>query len=334
MKTYKVDLDYEASLFDPRYDEGSAASLKVIREFEYVFFLINQEACHLKNIKQYDDNYLKHLKSLGFSIPSFAPDEKAFTYWWSHRHERELEKELNSKLTSVEIAKERGWGFWQGKIAESVEDVLSHLKTHPNIKHWIIKRPHSFSGIGHYYFSADQVNVETLKKILVEKVLLEPVYQRVFDIGTTFIIHNGEIKRQFMVENFNSQSGGFKGGAGASNVDKFKKYIQEKYHFSLNELEKITLEIARVYLNKGALFNVQIDSFVYQEEGRLKLYPLVEVNYRKTMGLVIQSLADKYSEAHHVEWKVLSSKEVTNEMDSWIKVSPEGNHFRSFYKAF
>jgi hypothetical protein len=117
-------------------------------------------------------------------------------------------------------------------------------------------------------------------------------------------------------------------------VDKFKKYILEKYHYSLDELEKITHEIADYYLKLGAKSNIQIDSFIYEKEGKLFLYPLVEVNYRKTMGLVIQGLADKHAEASHVEWRVLSSKEVTEELKNWIKVSPEGNYFRSFYKTF
>lgn len=334
MKTYKVDLDYESSLFDSAYAEDSPASLKVIKEFEYVFFLINKDKCALKNFRNYDQSYLKSLKEQGFVIPEFLPDEAHFTYWWGNHSDIKLEQMLNSKLTSTKIAGEKGWGFTEGAIVESLVEFHQHLKKYPKVERWIIKRPHSFSGIGHYQFNSNEINESTLGKILIEKVLLEPVYKRVFDIGTTFVIENGEIKRQFMVENFNSSTGGFKGGAGASNVDKFKKYISEKYQYSLDELEKITRDIAATYISLGAMSNVQIDSFVYESEGKLFLYPLVEVNYRKTMGLVIQSLADKFPVASHVEWRVLSAKEVTDEMQSWIKVSPEGTHFRSFYRSF
>jgi hypothetical protein len=162
------------------------------------------------------------------------------------------------------------------------------------------------------------------------------VYERIFDIGTTFEIENGIIKRQFMVENFNSEAGSFKGGAGSSDVDKFKKYISGKYEYSLDELEKTTQQIAQKYLTMGALSNIQIDSFVYQKNGNLKLYPLVEVNYRKSMGLVIQSLAEKYPEAKWIEWKVESAKKLkTNPISSdWIKLSPDGNHFQSCFKYF
>ena len=64
MKTYKVDLDYESFLFDSNYTEDSVANLKIIREFEYIFFLVNQENCILKNARDYEKNYLNKLKGL------------------------------------------------------------------------------------------------------------------------------------------------------------------------------------------------------------------------------------------------------------------------------
>lgn len=334
MKTYKVNLDYESSLFDPAHNEQSSSSLKVVKEFEYVFFLINKENCALKNVRGYEASYLESLQKMGYSIPQLSPEEKVYDYWWGQRKDLELEKKLNSKLTSSLLAKEKNWGFSEGAIIESLTELYAHLERFLDVETWIIKRPHSFSGIGHYQFVKKEINETTLKKILIEKVLLEPVYNRIFDIGTTFIIEEGKVQRQFMVENFNSKAGGFKGGAGSSDVDKFKKYIFKKYNYSLDELEETTKKITRSYLDLGATSNIQIDSFVYEKDGQFFLYPLVEVNYRKTMGLVIQSLADKNPEASRIEWRVLAAKEISDEMNDWVKISPEGNHFRSFYKMF
>lgn len=137
-----------------------------------------------------------------------------------------------------------------------------------------------------------------------------------------------------MVENFNSSQGGFRGGVGTSNVDNFKKYISDRYSYSLDSLEEITREIAAAYLKMGAIGNVQIDSFVYEEDGELKLYPLVEVNYRKTMGLVIQSLADK-SSGDRIEWLVRTKKEIDDDTDFYKRgdikrLSPDGTHFQTY----
>ncbi len=338
MKTYKVDLDYESFLFDPNYIENSPASLKIIREFEYVFFLINKENCILKNSRSYDKNYLNKLRGMDFVIPELKAEATNAESWWGNRHDYATEQILNSKLTSAKLAQENNWGFFHGALVKNTSEIEEHLKKYPEYINWIIKRPYSFSGIGHYQFKSDTLNKFILDKILVGEVLLEPLYKRVFDIGTTFIAKNGIIERQFMVENINSPHGGFKGGVGSCNVDKFKKYISGKYDFSLEELENTTKEIANAYLKLGAINNIQIDSFVYEEDGKLKLYPLVEVNYRKTMGLVIQSLADKYPECDRITWFVKSQKEISDEGDFYAlngemtRLSPEGTHFMSYLK--
>lgn len=334
MKTYKVDLDYESFLFNPNYIEVSSSNYKIIREFEYVFFIVEKEKSIFKNIKSYEPKYLEYLTQLGFTIPRVDTNASNYEYWWGNHHDKKIEQLLNSKLTSAKVAKENNWGFYEGEIVDDLEKVKKHLSKYSAKKKWIIKRPNSFSGIGHYQFDADFVDENILKKILTEEVLLEPFYERVFDIGTTFVVNNGIVERQFMVENFNSSAGGFSGGKGSNDVDKFKKYIHKTYNYSLDELQIITQKIAKYYIALGAKNNIQIDSFVYREDNELKLYPLVEVNYRKTMGLVIQSLADKFKTADLVEWKILKNKEeVLNALDDeWIKLSPEGNHFHSFFK--
>ncbi len=334
MKTYKVDLDYESSLFAPDYNADSSASKKIIREFEYIFFIVEKEKCVLKNYKDYENKYLDHMKSLGFVIPDFNPKAETYENWWGFHHNRSVEQLLNSKLTSARIARENGWGFHEGDIVSSLKELKLHLEKFPEKENWIIKRPHSFSGIGHYQFQPQSINEGIIEKILSSPVLLEPVYERVFDIGTTFIVNEKNILRQFMVENFNSTSGGFLGGAGAENVDKFKKYIQNKFHYDLTELELMTKKIAEKYIEAGAVSNVQIDSFIYKEKGQLKLYPLVEVNYRKTMGLVIQSLADKFSHSSHIEWRIETAKTASVETADKVLLSPAGNHFSSYFKRY
>lgn len=333
--TYKVDLDYEASLFDPQYQEDSPTNQKIIKEFEYVFFLVNQKKAILKNCRSYQKSYLDMLSKMGFVVPELNPNALSFDYWWGHHHNNELEKVLNSKITSSRIALLNEWGFGEGAIVETIDELMFHIKKFPQKDKWVIKSPNSFSGIGHIQFRANTLDKLLLSNILGEKFLLEPVYERIFDIGTTFEVEDGIIKRLFMVENFNSESGSFKGGAGSSDVDKFKKYIFEKYQYSLEKLEKTARLIAQEYLNLGASSNIQIDSFVYREQGEMRLYPLVEVNYRKTMGLVIQSLAEKYPESDWVEWRVESDKKIKkNPLSSdWIRLSPEGNYFQSFFKA-
>ena len=52
-------------------------------------------------------------------------------------------------------------------------------------------------------------------------------------------------------------------GAGCRDLEKFKEFIYKKYGYVLDKLQEITLKIANMYINVGAISNVQIDSFVY-----------------------------------------------------------------------
>jgi hypothetical protein len=360
-KCYKVDIDYEQYLYLNDYDDSNPLYLKMIREYEYIYFLINDDVeTSIKNYKLYDTSYLDYLKKFGFIIPKFLPDSKDYNCWWSFRHDKELEILLNSKLTSAQLSLDNtNYGFDKGKIVNSIDQIRQHFIKFPEIDKWIIKDPNGFSGHGQkhfykkksidtneYYFDENQI----LKYIpLNNKVLLEPVLDRIFDIGTTFEINDGIITRQFMVENYISSSGGFAGGRASSNMNLFKSCINEKYNYSLDELEVITREIVEKYISMGAISNIQIDSFVYYEtihnndcsnidrSRNMKLYPLVEVNYRKTMGKVIQSLADKFNdpEITSVEWKILPHKSKLIKdliMNDWICLSPEGNNCSSFMK--
>ena len=110
---YKMDIDYEAKLFQPDYEEKGTA--KTVKEWEYVYFLLQQNPFSvLKNIKEYDAAYLDGLRSLGFSVGDIDPSASNFKYFWGHHHDLEIERRLNSKLTSAEIALKNNWGFVKG----------------------------------------------------------------------------------------------------------------------------------------------------------------------------------------------------------------------------
>lgn len=352
---FKVDIDYELSLFDESYDETATKYVKIVAEFEYIFFLCNRDkSTKFKPHRSYPETYLTYLRSLDFVVPILEPDNSnsLYIYWWGYRHNRELEKHLNSKLTSAAIASQNNWGFSEGVIIQSFNEVIEHISKYPHRKKWMIKHPHNFSGRGQKQFMSDCIDEKILTKYIIGSVLLEPYYERVLDIGTTFEVIDGRIKRQFMVENFIAESGGFAGGIGSNTIDKFKEYILGKYNYSLESLESISSEIAEYYIALGAMSNIQIDSFVYLDQeseesngGEMKLYPLVEVNYRKTMGYVIQCLADKYPSARMIEFRIASSKSMkkntgdccvlySDPANEWIQLSPEGNSFHSFLKIY
>jgi len=209
MEAIKVDIDYEYYLFDEHYDENNPVYCKIVREFEYVYFLCtkNQDKI-LKSHRDYSIPYLSHLKSLGFVVPPLETNTSSYDYWWGHRENKETEQRLNSKITSARIASENLWGFRNGAIIDSFDELSQHVYQHPTVSTWVIKDPNGFSGRGQKHFRVDANDKELLSKYFVgKKMLLEPVYERLFDIGTTFTVIDGVIQRQFMVENVIGESG-------------------------------------------------------------------------------------------------------------------------------
>lgn len=334
MKTYKVDLDYESYLFNPDYHEENNDFLKLVREFEFVFFYINNEEASLKNLRDYSDDYIQKLVQLGFKKPQLNPFATDYIYWWGNRKNLELEKLLNSKITSAKCGKELDVGFFHGAIVSSLEDVQRHLSQN-NFDKWILKSPTSFSGIGHQVFEKEHPP----QKIYPQS-LLEPFYQRIVDLGTTFICEDGELIDYFIVENKNSEKGSFKGGVAAKNRIIFKKYIWQKYQIDLAEYEKSCKKIFEYYQKIGATSNVQIDSFFYWDEKKKQaiMYPLVEVNYRKTMGLFLHSLASKILAKDNdvddevVDVVITHRGDIYSQDLNYILLSPPGNKFYSYAK--
>ena len=106
------NLDYEFKLFDSWQDDLKEQKkiLTISKEFEYVYFLIEKEQTALKNLKNYPDDYLSHLKDFGFTIPQFVEKFSGnLNNWWGELKDRDSEKILNSKETSTKFALDKGF---------------------------------------------------------------------------------------------------------------------------------------------------------------------------------------------------------------------------------
>lgn len=322
---YKVDLDYENYLFDPTYKEDLPKFTRMIAEFEYIFFIINKEPAVLLNYKNYSPSYLNKLKKLGFLIPHFSSDKSSVEYFWGRRKNKVLEQILNSKLTSAKFSKENNLGFENGAIVKNLEEVQEYI-AQSKYENFILKSPFGFSGIGHVFFDKNFIPLVKFD----HEFLLEPIYERILDLGFTFQLENGKVVKEFFVINHNNQKGSFKGGIGHSDQEKLKEWVFTNYHVDLNSYLDDYKKIVNYYIELGADGNLQIDSFAYKQNEEVKLYPLVEVNYRKTMGLVINSLAEKFPN-QFVDWQITHTSEFENKPE-WVKLSPDGNKFNSYFK--
>jgi len=320
-----VDLDYESYLFDPNYNEASVQVINKRKWLEFVYFFIeNSSDSILKNHLSYSDEYLEYLKNLGVKIPILDPEAREVQYWWGKRLNLKLEQELNSKITSSKMAQSLSLGFYQGHFVVSKDDLVEKIKLNNKCSKWMLRNPYSFSGIGNKIVLASEV--ESIKPFNNE-CLLEPFYDRLCDIGTTIFFDqqswspNGIIREMFVVENFNSDKGQFSGGRGFRNLEKFAEYFHDKYKLKVDYIFPILEKIALEYYSLGARDSIQIDSFFYFDAKKeIQFYPLVEVNYRKTMGQFIKKVADIFNRDH---LEVYFNYRTQKEDSSTMRLSPK-----------
>ncbi len=327
-----VNIDYESYLFDPHYHENADQYTKQIREFEYVFFLFSKSDDVLIHQYDYTEEDLVYFRSLGFSPPKLIKKNRInknlpIHYFWGDLNEKEKNQVLNSKFTSMEIGKKLGLGFYQGGKVLSINDVKTHLKKFSNIKEWILKNPFGMSGKGHYLFSRDQKIPE---HIILSRPILEPLYDRVFDIGTTYIIDGNSYRERFSVVNFNDRQGQFRGGGASLNPKYISEFVIENFKLNLDDLYRDLDKVVAEYLKLNPKNNLQIDSFIYRkDDGGFSFYPLVEVNCRKTMGLVIYELANRHPDLW-CEWR-FNKVEEQNSIEKFKFSLPSHHHQSQVY---
>lgn len=310
--SYKCNIDYEFDLF-----EISKRPKNLVREFEYLFLLCSNKPL-LSNIN-YSADYLEHLKRIGFDIPLITTQSSRSRNWWGELSNIPLEQNLNSKITSYNISKKLNMIHPSSAIVSSNEELASHMGNH-DYEDWILKDPYLFSGKGFKYFRKKE------KPLIKNEVLVEAHLDRVCDIGT--IVGKDNYSQHI---NFVDSLGGYKG----SLSDENKEII------SCEDKNKIELIIDE-YLQLGAKSQFCIDSFYYIENKQEIFNPLVEVNYRKSMGYITHKLREFIQSKLGLFFIIPSKKlpyslnayeEIQEEIGDAMLLSPKNNYFCSFFVA-
>jgi len=270
-----VNIDFEPQL----YGINSKASFN--EEFEYIYFFFKDK--NLKNIRAYPKDYLGYLQKLGLELPKLSPHDQNQNDWWGELSEKS--RVLNSKVTAVEIGLQNGLCPDSVRVVTKIEEVESILDENPR-KDFFIRDPYLAAGNNSLIFSRKNFKKKFISKLLNERnLIMAPYFRRLMDVG--FVFNHGEIE---LLWNLNSKDGKFKAGIIYREEKDFFDLIESEFGLKRNEILGIQNKIYGLYQKKGAEGIMQVDSFFYQEEGQVKYYPLVEVNYRKTFGLFINRL--------------------------------------------
>lgn len=305
---YIVNIDYEKQLFS---NAIQLVSSEMNRELEYLYFWLGSEE-PLFTQKSYSKKYLEFIQKFTKKNTRTVEriSDESLIPWWGDFTNIELRKMQNAK--------------------SSVWKALEKYNLLPKNSILLAKYPEEMKA-GYIYkgntgFSGKGIIKGDLQKILKLDlpIIEEPFLKRTIDFS---YLNNAEGGR--FIENI---------------VDNNFQYIGTKLYpeISVPEafIKKFQQTILPVLVQELQLQPHEewsIDTFLYQEEGQLKLYPASEVNYRKTMGQIALGLRKKffsdfpYFELHFRKQKdKYACKSNLSKNGGWVVLSPEDTRFQIY----
>tara|TARA_R110002072_G_scaffold534_3_gene3668 strand:+ start:38564 stop:39619 length:1056 start_codon:yes stop_codon:yes gene_type:complete len=219
----------------------------------------------LKTNTEYNPKFLDYIeKTKEEECPNVVKVGRAKP-WWGKYDQIELAKKINSKEFSFELSKQLGLINHDGGIFFGRDIEFK--------KNYICKDIYSFSGINTFITNIP----ETLKFLNMDsKYLYEENLPRIADFGTS-LMPDGKI---FFSENIINKNFFYKGS--------FVGQLEDKTHVE-QSLKPVFKEIKKL----GWEDVIQIDSIKYQKSTKTDYYLLMEINARKSMGLISNLMKNK-----------------------------------------
>jgi hypothetical protein len=281
----KVNADYEVELFHHKI-----ASPAINQSIEFLLFFLSSNPLYSQ--KKYSEDYLRYVAGVTGRTPSIV-DQGKFENFWGPLKNKEIEKWWNSKLTSTELIINKGWCAYTHIIKN--EDDLKIINWNKDL---LLKDPYGMSGQKFQLLRQDMTLKERQsmvhKAIIQGPVILEPWFNRKFDFSQylfpngKLIAYQNQVDRKFqykgsIFENFISSD--------LRDLSFYSQITEEKWAYFRSQ----TQEIIDFYSLNTNECGFSIDSFVYEEEGELKIRVMSEINYRRTMGRAAYELSEKFA---------------------------------------
>ena len=295
MKSLKLNADYEMQLFS-----GKKGTPLINQSLEFLLFFLEKSPVY--SLKKYSAEYLDYVEEITTHRPELTTVDLAQNYWGALKN-LEIERWWNSKLTSTQLIIDQNW-CPDTRIIRSSSDFLNL----DDQKQYLLKDPYGMSG---QKFSVIGPQLSSSEKILILETFLkrgefiiEPLLNRTFDFSH-YVYPNGET---IYYQNFIDKKFQY-GGTYFHNWSKAQ--VEELAFYPLISREEWDQNIKRwdqihtYYHQYPNELGYSVDSFAYEENGQIKIRPMAEVNYRRTMGRISFELAEKFAQKESQSLTVL-----------------------------
>ena len=311
MKALRFNADYELDLF---YGQKGPEILNHSLEF-MLFFLTNNPVL---TQKKYDSGYLDHVEHISGHRPTLIKDGPYENYWGMLKN-RELEKWWNSKLTTTELIIKKGWCS-DTHILKSEDDVIGIGMT----KDALLKDPHGMSGQKFQVLPREMIPGDKLsivrRAIKNGPLILEPLLNRKYDFSQYIFPDGKKISYQNIVDEKFQYKGSIFHDYKRANLESLSFYQEiDKKYWSL--FSKQIEDLITFFSQQPNECGYSIDSFIFEEMGELKIRPVSEINYRRTMGRISYELSLLYG--GHRPWSMfMLQKSIPDKIPLWQKLKP------------
>lgn len=273
---HRVNLDFDQALVtkNKHYQKD-----KINHLFEYIYFILNTDSNNtLITSFNYPKEYLEYMARQGFILPKISTKGQGVP-WWGSLENFEEKRKINSKCWVTDWSKNVGL----------CPSFVSVVKNEEELKKII----ESVEGEKFYYRSEYGFSGKSNKVLLKDKSYklrfpgtIAPLLNIELSLGVTVDL---KTRKFFICKNNVDYKGAFCGGSIislsdlAGEIDKSTEFLEEKFNNIFDELIKVVGNVS-----------IEFDTLFYNKDGNIFWYEIVEINYRKTMGLVVKSLHEKF----------------------------------------
>lgn len=184
------------------------------------------------------------------------------------------------------------------QLLRTTDEVANFVQTAREV---ILKSPYSGNGRGNLYAHNGHYSPTLLRQTsgVIRRqgaILGEPLHQVVQDFAMEFLCHNGTVAFAGY-SLFSTKHYGYAGNELTSDDQIMQTLSQWISIDTLQRIQQLLTEYLQDRVAPHYNGYLGVDMFVYEQDGKFKLNPMVEMNIRMTMGMAAHILYEKHVHA-------------------------------------
>jgi len=327
LREFFVNADFDLSLRRDGAPSPGGARDRQAEEMAFHFLLLGVDGDSVIVALPPDLAFLSYLRECGFprletSVrPSIRRDSCLTPFGWNReaadlnrRYEipaahppLDVVRRVNGRRFAASVERELCSGDDVSEVLTSVEALEEWVAGRPSSEtEWILKSEHGNSGLGNRRLRTRDLG-EADRKVACrllsvdECVLVEPFRQRVLDVSSVFDVDtSGSVHGLHLHEVVSTADGAFIGALFEPESPTLAPWRED--------VARVVDFVARQLAEAGYFGPVCLDSFVWDDAGRLVLRPVVDINARLHMSVAALELWREWGRDRVVLWRLFSSR--------------------------